>query len=120
MSDPALTADPRVRTGDAGESQLFGRLAGHDLRAHGEAYLVVDCYLGRCATNLRATVHQENGAGDSVAGKGHALCRCGALSPHLPSGYGRRRWHRQHKARVVLDLPEPADQPAPVDPSAVA
>lgn len=28
---------------------------------------------------------------------GHAKCRCGVLSPELPSVTARKQWHREHK-----------------------
>lgn len=110
----------RLRWHD-GVASLFGRLPGHYLVAHGEAYLAVDCYTGRCATNLHATVHQANND-PSLRGKGHGLCSCGALSPHAPSYRKRRKWHRAHKARVLLGQPEPAPpaQPAKINPAEVA
>lgn len=81
----------------------------------------MDCYEGRCATNLAATTHQENGPGRrSVRGWGHGVCSCGALSQHHSGGVARRRWHRAHKARVVLGQPEPSGQPTPVAPASVA
>lgn len=113
--------DPRLRELPDGELYAVGRLDGHSLRCDGQAYLAIDCYEDRCATNLGATTHQENGpVYDSVRGNGHALCSCGVLSPHLHYGSDRRWWHRRHKARVILDQPEPAGQPRPVDPQAVA
>lgn len=121
VSDPTASAlDPRIRLGKDGTFGLFGWLTGHGLRAHGEPYLAVDCTRDRCATNLHATVHQENRAARWVGGKGHGVCRCGVLSPHLASYRRRRRWHRQHKARIVLGLPEPKGQPKRVLPQDVA
>ena len=115
-----MVSDSRIRPGKDGVPALFGPLSGHGLLARGEAYLAVDCYKQRCSTNLHATVHQQNGATNSVAGIGHGVCACGTLSPHLHSYRARRRWHRQHKARVVLTRPEPAGQPRPVNPEAIA
>lgn len=34
-------------------------------------------------------------------GTGHGKCRCGLLSPELPSEAARKRWHRQHKEEVL-------------------
>lgn len=34
---------------------------------------------------------------------GHGKCRCGALSPELPTTAARKRWHKQHKAEVLAD-----------------
>jgi hypothetical protein len=105
----------------AGAVYLRGRLSGHGLRCRGEAYLAVDCYEDRCSTNVGHTVHQENGPSfNSVRGTGHAVCQCGALSPHLHYGSERRWWHRRHKARALLGLPEPAGQPTPSAPETVA
>lgn len=100
---------------------MRGRVTGHKLRANGEAYLAVDCYTGRCSTNIGHTTRQENSPTVfSVRGHGHAVCECGTLSPHETSGAARRRWHRRHKARVLLGRPEPAGQPRPVRPEAIA
>jgi hypothetical protein len=118
VTSPALP-DPRLRA-DVEGPYAVGRVAGHRLLARGEAWLAVDCYSGRCATNLRGTVHQDSHAGTSVRGVGHAVCECGVLSGHLRTGAARRRWWRQHKGRVLMDQPEPAGQPAPVDPAQVA
>lgn len=113
--------DPRLRIDPAGGVYLRGRVHGHGLRCRGEAYLASDCYEDRCSTNVGHTPHQANGPTyDSVRGDGHAVCQCGAMSPHLTTGAARKRWHRRHKARLVLGQPEPADQPRPVDPRAVA
>ena len=112
--------DPRLRRAPNGDVYLVGRYPGHGLRAHGEAYLAVDCYEDRCNNNINTTTHEQNGPDDdSIRGRGHAVCRCGALSPHLDSGRQRRRWHRRHKARVMLGQPEPAGQPRPVPPEAI-
>lgn len=120
MTYPALP-DPRLRRDGTGDVFAIGRVPGHSLLTHGEPYLAVDCYVGRCSTNLRATTHQENTPGvDSVRGRGHAVCGCGELSGHLDTGKARRGWHRAHKARVILGQPEPAGQPAPIAPTAVA
>lgn len=36
------------------------------------------------------------------AGDGHGKCSCGAVSEEsLPSANARKRWHRDHKQRVV-------------------
>jgi hypothetical protein len=32
---------------------------------------------------------------------GVAVCRCGAVSPPLPSNAARKRWHKAHKADVA-------------------
>lgn len=105
----------------AGGILARGRLPGHALRCNAQAYLAVDCYVDRCATNLGATVHQENGPNyDSVRGRGHGVCECGTLSGHLLTGAERRRWHRSHKARVILGRAEPAGQPAPVAPERIS
>lgn len=120
MTDPDLP-DPRLRQSDDGTLYLLGRYAGHALRGGAQAWLAVDCYEGRCATNVGATTHQANGpVEDSVTDWGHALCECGVLSPHHSSGAVRRRWHRRHKARVMIGEAEPGGQPLPVDPQAVA
>lgn len=119
MSD--ALPDPRLRRNALGEVFAVGRVSGHALLAGGEPYLAVDCYTGRCSTNVGATTRQENSPTvDSTRGKGHGVCSCGVLSPHLKFGRRRRWWHRFHKARVLLGLPEPADQPAPVNPAEVA
>lgn len=122
MSAPdGIELDARIHIGVDGGTYATGRVPGHGLRARGEPYLAVDCYTGRCATNLGATIHQENSPTvDSVRGQGHAVCSCGAISPHLPNGIGRKRWHRMHKARVLLAQPEPPGQPRPVSPEDVA
>lgn len=120
MSDQAHAADLRVIAGPAGDLTVVVRIAGHALRAGGQGFLPVDCYTGRCATNLRGTTHEANRTGESVGGPGHGLCSCGALSPHLANGRQRRRWHRRHKARVLLGQPEPEGQPSPVSPTDVA
>jgi len=113
--------DPRLRRDGTGDVFALGRVVGHSLRAHGEPYLAVDCYSDRCSTNLRGTTHQENSPTvDSVRGRGHAVCECGVLSPHLDAGSDRRRWHRHHKARVILGQLEPEGQPRPVAPEAIA
>lgn len=121
MSDLALS-DPRLRiTEPDGETFAVGRLPGHGLLTRGEPYLAIDCDQDRCSTNIGGTTHQENGTGyNSVRGAGHAVCGCGALSPHLHYGSERRWWHRFHKARVILGQPEPAGQPTPVAAAAVA
>lgn len=104
-----------------GAIYLRGPLLGHGLRARGEAYLASDCAVGRCSTNIGHTVRQENGTNyASTRGIGHAVCRCGVLSPHLTAAKDRKAWHREHKARVVLGLPEPDGQPKPVAPEAIA
>lgn len=119
MTDGSV-ADPRLQEDEVGAFAV-GRVPSHGLRVGGEAYLAVDCYLDRCSTNVRATTHQGNGPGyDSVRGAGHAVCECGALSPHLFYGSERRWWHRRHKARVLLGQPEPAGQPRHVAPEAIA
>lgn len=121
MTDDPELSDPRLRRADDGTVYLVGRLPGHRLRGDAQAYLAVDCYSHRCATNVGATLHQANGpVEDSVTDWGHALCECGVLSEHLATGAARRRWHRRHKARVLLGWSEPIDQPTPVDPQAVA
>jgi hypothetical protein len=113
--------DPRLRRDAAGNVECVRRVAGHGLRANGEPYLAADCYFGRCATNVGGTTHQENTPTvDSVRGAGHAVCECGVLSPHDSSGASRRRWHRAHKARVILGQLEPRIGPRPVDPAAIA
>lgn len=113
--------DPRLHLDPAGRIYAKGRIAEHSLRCNGQAYLTVDCYEDRCATNVGGTTHQENGPSyDSVRGAGHAVCECGAVSPHLHYGSERRWWHRRHKARVICGQPEPETQPRPVDPKAVA
>ena len=119
MSEPPL-GDPRLRIDLAARIWLRGRLAGHHLLGRGEPYLAIDCYIRRCATNVGHTVHQENGHATWLRGPGHGICSCGVLSPHLRSYRARRRWHRQHKARVVLRQPEPAGQPKPVNPREIA
>jgi hypothetical protein len=35
-------------------------------------------------------------------GVGKGRCRCGALSPDLPTTAARKRWHREHK-QAILD-----------------
>lgn len=109
-----------IRDGSDGVPALLGRLDGHTLLAGGEPYLAVDCAARRCATNIRGTVREERSADESLRGQGHAVCACGVLSEHLPSYRRRRRWHRQHKARVATAEPEPAGQPQPVDPEEIA
>lgn len=120
MSDLAQS-DPRLRRDATGTWFALGKVDGHTLLAAGEAYLAVDCRQQRCATNLGGTTHQANSPTvASVAGHGHPVCGCGVLGPHLDSGKLRRRWHREHKGRVLLDQPEPAGQPRPVPAAAVA
>jgi hypothetical protein len=121
VTDPDLP-DPRLRYADDGTVILVGRYPGHALRGAGpQAWLAVDCYRNRCATNVGATTHQANGpVEDSVTDWGHALCECGVLSDHLATGAARRRWHRRHKARALLGQPEPDGQPAPIPQLAVA
>jgi hypothetical protein len=112
VTDTEPTDAPPQRglyTPAVGPAEWRGPLEGHALQAGGEPYLAIDCYHGRCATNVGGTVHQENGAADSVRGIGHGLCECGATSPHMPTGRLRRQWHREHKARVYLGQPEPED-----------
>ena len=122
MSQLPAVVDPRVLVNQDGQDLLVrAPVAGHALRARGEPYLAVDCYEGRCATNVRGTTHQENTPTvASIRGWGHAVCSCGVLSPHHSTGVARRRWHRRHKARVLLGWPEPPGQPTPVSPEAVA
>lgn len=113
--------DPRLHLDPAGTVYLRGPLAGHGLRARGEAYLASDCAVGRCSTNIGHTVRQENGTNyASTRGIGHAVCRCGVLSPHLTTAKDRIAFHRAHKARVVLGQSEPAGQPKPVAPESIA
>ena len=33
----------------------------------------------------------------------HAQCRCGAMSPAGISQYAAKKWHREHKAEVVVE-----------------
>lgn len=35
--------------------------------------------------------------GYSTSGDGYGKCSCGKLSPLLPSGMARKKWHREHK-----------------------
>jgi hypothetical protein len=44
---------------------------------------------------------------NGISGVGRAYCRCGVLSPVLPSARQRRIWHRAHKARVQAGESEP-------------
>lgn len=122
MSHVEAGGDPRIAIADDGHTPIVtAAIPGHRLLARGEPYLAVDCYQGRCSTNLGATTHQENTPSvDSVRGHGHGACECGALSEHEPTGAARRRWHRKHKARVLLELTEPDQQPAAVPPEAIA
>lgn len=92
-----------------GAQQWRGRLAGHALAARGEAYLAPDCYRDRCSTNLRQHFRQASELGEDEGGPGHGLCECGQESPHTETRAQRRTWHREHKARVHLGLPEPED-----------
>jgi hypothetical protein len=64
-----------------------GRLAGHGLISEG--YPHDDAGKPISGAFLRAT-----------SGNGRALCSCGELSPELPSGYARKRWHKDHKDQV--------------------
>lgn len=43
--------------------------------------------------------------GVNTAGPGRGKCSCGALSDQLPSGYARRKWHRQHKVDADASAP---------------
>lgn len=43
-------------------------------------------------------------SGHGTSGEGHALCACGAMSEHLPSGNARKAWHREHKTAERFDL----------------
>ncbi len=36
-----------------------------------------------------------------TSGVGRAVCRCGEMSPILPSGNARKAWHREHKRQVA-------------------
>ncbi len=40
-------------------------------------------------------------------GDGRATCSCGQESPVLHSDLGRKRWHQEHKSRVLAGEPEP-------------
>ncbi len=112
---------PTLHRDDAGQAYATGQVPGHALRLRGEGYLAVDCYRDRCSTNVGHTTRQHNTPTvDSVRGEGHAVCQCGVLSPHVATGADRKRWHRAHKARVLMGDPEPPGQPTPVDPQAVA
>jgi hypothetical protein len=35
-----------------------------------------------------------------------AICRCGEVSPPLPSTRARKQWHREHKAEVLAGRAE--------------
>lgn len=48
-----------------------------------------------------------------TVGGGHALCRCGALSPDLASRNARRAWHRAHRADLAQLPPDPPPGPEP-------
>lgn len=43
----------------------------------------------------------SNGGWAGTGGPGRAACRCGALSPVLPSANQRKAWHREHKAQAA-------------------
>lgn len=48
--------------------------------------------------------HDDNGrriGWQGTHGEGRGVCTCGARSEVLPSGYQRKRWHREHKAAVL-------------------
>lgn len=92
-----------------GAQQWRGPLAGHALRARGEAFLAHDCYRDRCVTNLRQYTREASELGEDEGGPGHGVCSCGAESPHVQTRAERRDWHREHKARIHLGLPEPPD-----------
>lgn len=66
------------------------RVTGHALVSEGAPHDINGCRLGWQGT----------------FGRGRAKCSCGALSDVLPSGYQRKRWHREHKAEVLADLEE--------------
>lgn len=67
-------------------------LPGHGLRGEGAAFVSYDC--PRCPDGF------ESGEPSPWPFEGHALCRCGAESPHLLSGGQRKRWHSAHKDEV--------------------
>lgn len=79
-------------------------LPGHGLLNEGAAYTSGDCTEDRC---YPGSIPRRRWEGTS--GRGHALCSCGAESPHLNSGNQRKRWHREHKMKVraELGLPDP-------------
>lgn len=52
--------------------------------------------------NERDVLVRMYGAYGGVAGEGRASCSCGAMSRILPSAYQRKKWHRAHKAEVVV------------------
>lgn len=61
------------------------QVAGHALKHEGAPYEVVDDRPRRLFSTR----------------VGMALCSCGTLSPVLQSGGQRKRWHREHKAKVA-------------------
>lgn len=67
----------------------------HALMRGGAAYAAPDCYESDCLVFYTECVSPEN----SVAGDGHALCVCGARSPHLKSFRLRKIWRDQHRAQ---------------------
>lgn len=73
---------------------------GHGLRSEGAAHYSPGCQEHPCSTWF----HIDDGRRVNywtTAGQGHAVCRCGAYSTHLPSAAARKRWHRAHKAEVT-------------------
>ena len=47
---------------------------------------------------------------NGTGGVGSAKCSCGELSPVLPSGAARKRWHREHKAALAAATPKEDDR----------
>ena len=62
----------------------------HGLVAEGAPFHGLGCSTSPCPTDYMGRL-----------GSGHGKCRCGAFSPHLPSTYARKAWHRQHKAEIL-------------------
>lgn len=67
-------------------------LCGHGLQHAGRPVLVFGCCTGSRVDHLERTVAGQ---------RGHALCRCGAISQCILDTGERREWHMQHKVTVV-------------------
>lgn len=65
-------------------------LAGHALRAEGQAYRPGDPEQGEESPWIR--VH--------YSWTGVALCECGETSPPVDTVRARQQWHREHKEQV--------------------
>lgn len=63
----------------------------HALAHNGAAHHDIECEY--CLSNRRSTHAQI------VADwHGHAVCRCGTMSPHMTRNHERREWHDAHVA----------------------